>query len=54
MHGGAPGSGGQPGNSNALKHGARSKELSDRTRWVREIAAALARGDIGDVLDSTS
>lgn len=54
MHGGAPGSGGQPGNSNALKHGARSKELNDMTRWVREIAAALARGDLGEDLDIPS
>ncbi|WP_082467628.1 MULTISPECIES: HGGxSTG domain-containing protein [unclassified Sphingomonas] len=48
MHGGAPGSGGQPGNSNALKHGARSKELNDRTRWVREIAAALSAGILNE------
>jgi hypothetical protein len=37
MHGGAKGSGGQPGNRNAWKHGARSAEALALRRTVREL-----------------
>ena len=40
MHGGAPGSGGQPGNRNALKHGARTAEATARRREVRALLRA--------------
>ena len=35
MHGGAVGSGGQPGNRNALKHGMRTAEVAGLRRAVR-------------------
>ena len=35
MHGGAAGSGAQAGNSNALKHGARSRAFSEAAAFVR-------------------
>jgi hypothetical protein len=38
MHGGAPGSGAQPGNRNALKHGRYSHEMLEFRRMVRELA----------------
>jgi hypothetical protein len=37
MHGGAAGSGGQPGNRNAWKHGARSARALELRRRVREL-----------------
>jgi hypothetical protein len=37
MHGGAKGSGGQPGNRNAWKHGARSAEALALRRAVRKL-----------------
>jgi hypothetical protein len=37
MHGGAAGSGGQPGNKNALKHGMRTAEMAGLRRQVREL-----------------
>jgi hypothetical protein len=37
MHGGAHGSGAQPGNRNALKHGRYSRELIELRRAVREL-----------------
>jgi glucans biosynthesis protein len=37
MHGGAPGSGAQPGNRNALKHGLYSREMLEFRRMVREL-----------------
>lgn len=37
MHGGAKGSGGQPGNSNALKHGLRTRAHMDRMRAYRQL-----------------
>lgn len=37
MHGGAAGSGGQPGNRNALKHGAYSAEAVQQRRQVRAL-----------------
>jgi hypothetical protein len=38
MHGGAAGSGAQPGNRNALKHGRYTRELIEFRRMVRELA----------------
>ncbi|WP_423228900.1 hypothetical protein [Sphingomonas jatrophae] len=35
MHGGARGSGAPKGNSNALKHGARSAEMVELARYLR-------------------
>ena len=47
MHGGAKGSGGQPGNRNALKHGRDAHELIKFCRMLRELvrenAEALER-----------
>ena len=40
MHGGGRGSGGQPGNRNALKDGMRTTEMAELRRQVR----ALLRG----------
>jgi hypothetical protein len=37
MHGGAKGAGGQPGNRNALRHGARTAEAMARRREVRAL-----------------
>ena len=37
MHGGAPGSGAQPGNGNALKHGRHTSEMLEFRRMVREL-----------------
>ena len=37
MHGGAPGSGAQAGNRNALKHGRYSRELLEFRRAVGEL-----------------
>jgi hypothetical protein len=37
MHGGAEGSGGQPGNRNALKHGRYTAEAIARRREVGEL-----------------
>jgi hypothetical protein len=37
MHGGAPGSGGQPGNQNARKHGMRSKRWTNERRLLNEL-----------------
>ncbi len=49
MHGGAKGSGAQPGNQNALVHGyytaaarAERKRLADQLRWIRKEMRALA------------
>ena len=39
MHGGAAGSGGQPGNRNALKHGMRTAEVAGLRQAVRELLA---------------
>lgn len=39
MHGGAAGSGGQPGNRNAWRHGGRSAD----TVFLRKLAAEMAR-----------
>jgi hypothetical protein len=39
MHGGATGSGAQPGNSNARKHGLHSAEALARWRTVRVLSA---------------
>jgi hypothetical protein len=38
MHGGAAGSGAQPGNRNALRHGRYSHEVLEFRRMVRELA----------------
>jgi glucans biosynthesis protein len=38
MHGGAKGSGGQPGNRNALKHGRYTREAVEFRRLLRELA----------------
>jgi hypothetical protein len=48
MHGGAAGSGGQPGNRNAWKHGARSGEALALRRGVRELLKG-ARGLVEEV-----
>ena len=48
MHGGAKGSGGQPGNRNAWKHGARSAEALALRRRVNELLRE-ARGLIEEV-----
>jgi hypothetical protein len=37
MHGGAAGSGAQPGNRNALRHGRYSHEVLEFRRTVREL-----------------
>ena len=37
MHGGAEGSGGQPGNLNALKHGRYSAESITLRRYIRDL-----------------
>ena len=37
MHGGAPGSGAQVGNRNALRHGRYARELIELRRAVREL-----------------
>jgi hypothetical protein len=37
MHGGAPRSGAQAGNKNALKHGRYTRELAEFRRAVREL-----------------
>lgn len=42
MHGGAKGSGGQPGNLNALKHGYYSKAGVEERRRIRALLAFLA------------
>jgi hypothetical protein len=36
MHGGAPGSGAPRGNTNALKHGAYTREVIKRNKEIRE------------------
>jgi hypothetical protein len=50
MHGGAPGSGAQPGNRNALKHGRYTRELIEFRRTVRELlresACCLGHDDL--------
>jgi hypothetical protein len=50
MHGGAPGSGAQPGNRNALKHGRYTQELIEFRRTVRELlresACCLGQDDL--------
>jgi hypothetical protein len=43
MHGGAAGSGGQPGNRNALKHGRYSREVVELRRALRELLEDNAR-----------
>ena len=43
MHGGAKGSGGQPGNRNALKHGRYAREAVEFRRLVRELAREARR-----------
>ena len=43
MHGGAAGSGGQPGNRNALKHGRQTAEALARRRAVGELLRAARR-----------
>ena len=48
MHGGAAGSGGQPGNRNALRHGARSAGALALRRAVRELLRG-ARGLVEEV-----
>jgi hypothetical protein len=37
MHGGAAGSGAQPGNRNALKHGCYGREVLEYRRAMREL-----------------
>ena len=37
MHGGAEGSGAPPGNQNALKHGAYTKEARQRRAMMRDL-----------------
>lgn len=51
MHGGAYGSGGQPGNRNALKSGIYSRELVELRRKLRELEVE-AREVIEQVLPS--
>jgi len=41
MHGGAEGSGGQPGNQNAFKHGRYSKETLQKEERLKEIYESL-------------
>ena len=41
MHGGGAGSGGQPGNRNALKHGAYSAEALRERRKVRALIEGI-------------
>ena len=48
MHGGAAGSGGQPGNRNAWRHGARSAGALALRRAVRELLRG-ARGLVEEV-----
>ncbi len=43
MHGGARGSGGQPGNRNAWKHGGYSAEALAERRYFRELLAVSLR-----------
>ncbi|MCG8692190.1 MAG: hypothetical protein MI806_13360 [Minwuiales bacterium] len=42
MHGGAKGSGGQPGNINALKHGYYSKAGVEERQRIRVLLALLS------------
>jgi glucans biosynthesis protein len=44
LHGGAPGSGGQPGNRNAHKHGFYGKEAIAERRRLRVLIRALEAG----------
>ena len=39
-HGGAAGSGGQPGNTNALRHGHYTREAIERRRYIAELIRA--------------
>lgn len=41
MHGCAPGSGGQPGNKNALKHGLRSQEWIQQRKKINEVCRVM-------------
>lgn len=42
LHGCAPGSGGQPGNTNALRHGARSREYQAARAMLRKMSGEVA------------
>jgi glucans biosynthesis protein len=47
LHGGAEGSGGQPGNQNAGKHGFYSKEAIAERRHLRALIRAMEAGSEG-------
>ena len=51
MHGGAPGSGGQPGNRNAWRHGEYSSERRTELSRLRTLLAAL-RAEAQGLLES--
>ena len=47
LHGGAPGSGAQPGNANALKHGFYSAAAEAERRRIRALIRAWRKGAAG-------